>query len=568
LTGIILLTVVAFLAVFKPVTFAPRKDPSDTSQYLQPIGSKYNGPATAPDSYGNISWMKGKYGLYFYVPQHDLRLGLDLRGGMRVVLQIPNRAEYAYTLRSKLADTTEAGAKQAEISAALAAPDMLGDAATDPSKVRIIVTNDGVKVMTLQVENQAEALDQLAKINSVMDKAFGAGKYVAPDEKTIYKPADTATQNVVLSVMEKRLNPTGTMEINTYNESTNRVVLEIPGVKDPERVRELIGTMAQMEFRLIPKEISVSVDDAGIVHASTSAGKELTEPEVISASYLVITGDAMEPNSQVTGDPRTGKPEVTFSMHTAADAERFGAITGGNIGRQLAIVLDGHIISAPVIQARITKNGVITGSKDMDEAKNLSVLLNAGALPVPVTIMENRTISASLGADSVAMSVKAGIIGLLAVLIFMFGYYRLPGLMANFALGIYIVLTLFVMWGFQATLTLPGIAGLIISIGMAVDANVIIFERLKEELRTQKPLETAIDVAFSRAWTAIMDSNVASLITGSVLYWLGTGAVRGFAVTLLIGVCVSIFTAVFVTRLFMKLMVRSKSGHNLAWYGL
>jgi preprotein translocase subunit SecD len=195
-------------------------------------------------------------------------------------------------------------------------------------------------------------------------------------------------------------------------------------------------------------------------------------------------------------------------------------------------------------------------------------LFNAGALPVKVQIVENRTVSASLGADSVRVSLIAGIIGLSLVLVFMIAYYRLPGIMASLALIVYIFLSLAVLHAFDSALTLPGIAGVIISIGMAVDANVIIFERLKEELRTQKPLETAIDVAFSRAWTAILDSNVASIITGFVLYWLGTGAVQNFAITLLIGVIVSLFTAVTVTRLFMKLMIRSKAGHNLAWYGV
>ena len=204
----------------------------------------------------------------------------------------------------------------------------------------------------------------------------------------------------------------------------------------------------------------------------------------------------------------------------------------------------------------------------MEQVTDWATLLNAGALPVPVKIVETRTVSATLGADSISKSLYAGIIGLALVLIFMAAYYRLPGLMADLALVVYIVLSLAVLKLFDATLTLPGIAGLVISVGMAVDANVIIFERLKEELRTQKPLETSIDVAFQRAWTAILDSNVASLITGSVLYALGTGAVRGFAITLIIGVAVSLFTAVTVTRLFMKLMIRSRAAHKLAWYGL
>ncbi|HEY3376668.1 MAG TPA: protein translocase subunit SecD, partial [Armatimonadota bacterium] len=290
--------------------------------------------------------------------------------------------------------------------------------------------------------------------------------------------------------------------------------------------------------------------------------------DALKSAVLVVRGRDLSPTSGVTYDQQH-RPAVSFSMRTKDAQTRFGVVTGSNIGRKLAIVLDGKIISAPVIQSQINGSGIISGGfKDLPEAQDLAVLLNAGALPVKVNIVENRTVSATLGADSVSASMKAGIIGLIAVLVFMIAYYRLPGLMANLALVIYIFLSLAVLKVFGSTLTLPGIAGIIISIGMAVDANVIIFERLKEELKTQKPLESAIDVAFARAWTAILDSNVASIITGSVLYMLGTGAVKGFAVTLLIGVVVSMFTAITITRLFMKLMIRSKAGHNLAWYGV
>ena len=320
---------------------------------------------------------------------------------------------------------------------------------------------------------------------------------------------------------------------------------------------------------LLQQNIIVTTDDKGNISslADRNTGKILTDAEALKSATLVVSGKDLKPDCKPTFD-QGHKPAVSFEMATPQATATFAALTGGHINWYLAIVLDNKIISAPTIKDRIDGAGIITGSKSMDDAQDFATLLNGGALPTKVNILENRTVSATLGADSISLSLKAGLLGFAAVLIFMIAYYRLPGIMASLALVIYIFLSLAVLKLFGSTLTLPGIAGIIISVGMAVDANVIIFERLKEELRTQKPLETAIDVAFARAWTAILDSNVASLITGFVLYQLGTGTVKGFAITLLIGVLVSMFTAVTVTRLLMKLMIRSSAGHKLAWYGV
>ncbi|HOS43211.1 MAG TPA: protein translocase subunit SecD, partial [Armatimonadota bacterium] len=554
-----------FLGVFQPMTFSPRKDPSDMQSYLRPIGSKYNGPKDPPGEFTSIGVGDSKLRLFFYKPQHNLRLGLDLRGGMRVVVQIPNRAMMTYPLTQKIVGNAAISAKQAALIETLSADGALPAAA----KVQVKVTESQAEVMTL-VANQDAAISQFAKVNAAMDTVFGAGTYTKPTSSAIYQPSNEAVQESVRSILEKRLNGTGLTEVNAYKQSTNRVVLEIPGVQDPERVYEILGTPGQMEFRLIPRDITVYVDDESnprvVTALSTTTNAPVDPALVVARAEFVLPGSAMDGKSKPT--LHEGKWAVSFAMRSQQDRAIFARYTGQNVGAQLAIVLDGEIFSAPTIQSQIDGSGVITGSRDEREAQNLAIFLNAGALPVPVSIVENRTVSATLGADSMDLSMKAGLIGLLATLIFMFAYYRLPGMMANFALIIYVVLTLAVLKFFDATLTLPGIAGLIISIGMAVDANIIIFERLKEELHAKKPLETAIDVAFARAWTAILDSNMASLITGTVLYMLGTGAVKGFAITLMIGVAVSMFTAITITRLFMKLMVRSQAGHNLAWYGL
>jgi preprotein translocase subunit SecD len=566
LTAIIVMTLGAMLYVFKPIALGtPRRDPVDAHLWLRPVGVEAKGFLAEMEPTQPFFTIPGSNTpVFLYVPQFDLKLGLDLRGGMRVTLEIPNRAEFTYPLGTALADAGEASKRQVALTKAIEGKAELGD----PNTIQISVTETKVSIST-QPKTKDIAVAQLKVLNAAMASVFPDGKFDSPSEDRVFKLTGTLEQDSVRQIMERRLNAMGTTEVTSQNKGTDQVVLEIPGVKDPEQVERMLGKTAQMEFRLIPQGYTVSVDDeTGDVTASHN-NAPISAEEMIKAAYLVLPGSALKPNSDVATDPKhpTGVA-VSFSFEDRDDRAHFAEVTGGNVGKQLAIVLDGKIITAPTIESKIEGDGIITGNRDAKAAKELAVMLNAGALPVPVTTKETRVVSPTLGADSVSRSLFAGLIGLALVLLFMGIYYRLPGLMADLALVVYICLSLAVLKFFNVTLTLPGFAGIIISIGMAVDANVIIFERLKEELRTQKPLETAIEVAFSRAWTAILDSNVASLITGAVLAWLGTGAVRGFAITLIIGVVVSLFTAVTVTRLFLRLMVRSHTGHVMAWYGL
>lgn len=569
LTGIIVLTIVGFLAVFKPITFQPRRDPSDASRYLKPVGAEHFNAQVQPSATFPLF---SKTSVYVYKPQHDLRLGLDLRGGMRVVLTIPDVTTFKYQLEKSLPDDDAVSASKQKLSEELAKSGFLGAATVEEQQVSVDVTTESVTVVT-EPADTAEATTQLATINKAMAAVFGADEYTAPKASELFsaeklKTQREANQESVRTIMANRLNSSGLTEVTAYSEGESRVVLEIPGVKDPDDVRRILRTTAQLEFYLIPKAINLSVDGNNVSAMNGMTAIQGTDAEVtkkvLDQSQKVMTGADM---ADFEFDTKGSQPVIAFKVRPDKQ-EYFGDLTAGHLEWQLAIVLDHKFLMAPSIKAAISSDGIIEGGFDDKEAQELVRLLDAGSLPVPVKIAETRTVSATLGADSISRSMLAGLIGLAAVLIFMAAYYRLPGLMANLALVIYIMLSLAVLKVFDATLTLPGIAGIIISIGMAVDANVIIFERLKEELRAQKPLETAIDVAFSRAWTAIIDSNVASLITGSVLYALGTGAVKGFAITLLIGVLVSLFTAVTVTRLLMKLMIRSKAGHKLAWYGV
>jgi len=586
LTSIIALTLIAFFAVFQPLTTTPRKDPADITKYLRTATAEGTfSPTSVPKELFALGSMK----FYLYVPQHDLKLGLDLRGGMRVVIKISNRADFVYTLTKGITGTSEIGDKQSQLIKALSAENSLGKEATDAKKVRVVITEavSGGKdkssqiTITTQPDSAEVATAQLHQINAAMKSVFPGQDYTEPKStsivvpnkrnESIFKQASEEEQASVTSIMEKRLNGTGLAEVTAYKQSYDQVVLEIPGVKDPDRVMQMLGKPGLMQFKLVPKNITISNDEkTGKTSVFSQSNPNMTVDEAIAASTLILEGKDLDPSSGVTTDPKNPQGyAVTFSFGNQRAIDIFANTTRAHTKEQLAVVLDDTIITAPSINEPITGGkGIITGSFTGEGAKDLSVLLNAGALPVPIKVVENRLVSATLGADSVKRSLLAGLVGLAMVLIFMVAYYRLPGLMANFALIVYIFLSLAVLWIFRATLTLPGIAGFIIAIGMAVDANVIIFERLKEELRLGKPLESAIDVAFARAWTAILDSNVASLITGTVLWSFGTGAVKGFAITLVIGVAVSLFTAVSVTRLFMKLMVHSKTGHNLSLYGL
>ena len=305
--------------------------------------------------------------------------------------------------------------------------------------------------------------------------------------------------------------------------------------------------------------------------------------EQVSASHILITtqsqpAPAADPNagwtvtqlsgkdlksSQVVFDPQSGEPTVQLNWN-AEGQKLFGDITGANIGKPLGIFLDGQLISAPTVQSKITGGtAIISGNFTLDETKTLSRRLNAGALPVPITLVSQQTVDATLGSASLARSLVAGIIGFLAVVLFMLLVYRLPGLMAAFALSVYIALTLGIFKLLGVTMTLAGIAGFILSIGMAVDANVLIFERVKEELRNKRTVGDALSEGFKRAWNSIRDSNISSLITCAILIWFGTSTVRGFAITLAIGILLSMFTAIIVTRNFMRSAIGERIGRHL-----
>jgi preprotein translocase subunit SecD len=350
-------------------------------------------------------------------------------------------------------------------------------------------------------------------------------------------------------VIERRVNIFGVSEPLVQTEQAGiisgnadeRLIVELPGVKDIELAKKLIGETPILEFRL-------EKPDAEEFVSNRASGTPIMLDDIFSPAEL--TGRYLS-HASVIFDPNTGVPLVGLEF-TSEGADLFAKITRENIGKPLAVILDGSVLSSPVIQSEITGGQAqITGNFTPEEARELVRNLNYGALPVPITLVTSQTIGASLGDVALDSGVHAGVIGFIALVIFLIIWYRLPGLIASIALVSYIILSLAIFKLIPVTLSAAGLAGFILSIGMAVDANVLIFERTKEELKKGKSIAKALHEGFRRAWLSIRDSNISSIITALVLFWLGTSAVKGFALTLGLGVLVSMFTAITVSRTFL-----------------
>lgn len=367
--------------------------------------------------------------------------------------------------------------------------------------------------------------------------------------KDIPEDARVDAMNSARDVIERRVNAFGVSEPLVQVSGSNRIIVELPGVRDINEAIKLLGQTPFLEFREEnPNPPEIEPDASGNISIS---GEDLFLP-------TGLTGKEFK-RATLEFDQRTGVPQIALQFD-AEGTKKFAEITQRSVGKRVAIFLDGQILSAPTVQTAITDGkAVITGQFNVQEAKELVTRLNSGALPVPIKLIQQQNVGATLGLASVKKSLAAGLIGFAIIALFMILYYRLPGLLAVLALSIYTVLSMAIFKLFGITLTLAGIAGFILSIGMAVDANILIFERMKEELRKGKTLHQAVNEGFARAWLSIRDSNISSLITTFILGYFGSSIIRGFAVTLSIGILISMFTAITITRTFLQLLV----GHNL-----
>jgi len=356
----------------------------------------------------------------------------------------------------------------------------------------------------------------------------------------------------IISVVRNRVDGLGVAEPVIQKKGDRQIVVELPGIEDPDRARAMIGKTAHLKFQ-------------------EQAAPQAVQPGTPAAPAWVDTGldGSMLRSAKAEPNPGMGGGWVVTIKFDPQGAKLFGEITSRNVGRPVAMVLDDTIISAPNVNEPILNgDAVISGNFTAKEAQDVAVQLNAGALPVPLEEIENRTIGPTLGSDTVSAAIKAGVIGFALIIVFMIAYYRLPGVISSIALGIYGVLLLAIFHLIPVTLTVPGIAGFILSIGMAVDANILIFERTKEELLRGRSLYSAIEIGFKRAFTAIFDSNSTTLLTCAVLYIFGTGLVRGFALTLALGVIVSLFTAITVTRVLLYQVLSNKAFKQTSYFGV
>lgn len=386
-----------------------------------------------------------------------------------------------------------------------------------------------------------------------LDLAGGSHLAFEADMKDIPEKDRAAALEGTRATIERRVNLFGVSESVVQTSKVGesyRVVVELPGVKDTQKAIELIGETAQLEFRELSGELPEREEATPGSQQAVFVSTNLTGADLTRA--------------RVEFDPNTGNPVVALQFNEEG-ARKFEEITKRNIGKPLAVIIDGQIITAPLVQQEIRGGrAVITGDFAAEEARQLAIQLNSGALPVPIELIEQRTVEASLGAESIQKSVTAGIVGLSMVVLFMVLYYGRLGFLASLALLIYGVLTLAIYKLVPVVLTLPGVAGFILSVGMAVDANILIFERMKEELYREIPWQDAMEAGFGRAWDSIRDANIATLLTTFILFnpfnwdFLHTsGPVRGFALTLALGIFISLFTGIFVTRTLLRVFAKS-----------
>lgn len=347
---------------------------------------------------------------------------------------------------------------------------------------------------------------------------------------------DDDALNRTVKIIERRVNELGLTEPVIQRQGKDRIIVELPGIKDPDQAINMLGRTAMLEF----KDIN---------------------------GTTVLTGkDLRDARAQMTG---SGSQAVVGLEFTDEGGAKFADLTARNIGRPISILLDGEVLTSPVVQEAITGGKAqISGSRNMEEAEHLAILLRSGSLPVKIEVMENRTVGPTLGQDSKEKSVVAFSIAIVGIFTFMLLFYRIPGIVADIALVLYVMLLLLIMRYLDATLTLPGIAGIILSIAMAIDANVLIFEHFKEEVASGKTLRSAMEKGFSRAFVTIFDSNITTLIAAVILFYLGTGPIRGFAVTLGLGVVLSMFTAITVTKFLMNFLLASNLTKNGFLYGV
>ena len=479
-----------------------------------------------------------------FAPGKKVSLGLDLQGGSYLLLKVELDVVIAERLES-IVDAARQALRRERI----------GYRGLGVSGERVEVGIRDVADVP-RAREILEGLDQETVVE--LDEVSGRAAITLTEAAIVDARAAALQQSI--EIVRRRIDETGVREPTIQRQGQDRILVQLPGVDDPDRIKALLGQTARMVFRMV--DITAPVDSAlaGRVPPGSLLLQAADPGPGEPGHYVVRRRVEVSGENLVDAQPtfQDGQPVVSFRFDTLG-AKRFGRTTSDHVGEPFAIVLDDKVISAPVIREPILGGtGIISGNFTVKSANDLALLLRAGALPAPLVVLEERTVGPGLGADSIAAGKVASVIGLVMVVAFMVVAYGLFGLFANVALLFNITLILGVLSALQATLTLPGIAGIVLTIGMAVDANVLIFERIREEVRLGRTPISAIDAGYKRALTTIIDSNLTTLLAAICLYAFGSGPIKGFAVTLAVGIVTSMFTAIMVTRFMVVLWLRRR----------
>jgi preprotein translocase subunit SecD len=487
-----------------------------------------------------------------WLPHQKLNLGLDLQGGSYLQLEMDTNALKTERLNNLVEDVRRT----------------LRDLPVDFSALGI--ANGAVSVRINDPAQMQNALAALQKLNQPVSTGVRELSITsAPDQRIVLSVSDQAlTAETVkavdqdIEIVRRRIDALGTKEPSIVRQGADRIVVEAPGESDPERLKSVIGKTAKLSFQMVDDSVPPAEAAAGHVPPDAELLPNEEGGSLLVKRLEIVSGNMLTGATQ--GFDQNGRPDINMRFN-GQGAQRFGDATSQNIGKRFAIVLDNRVISAPVIQGAITGgSGEITGNFTVDSASNLALLLRSGALAAPLTVIEQRTVGAELGADSVRAGALAGIIGLAMVAAFMLlAYGGVFGGIAVVGLIINMLMVVAIMTVGGAALTLPGIAGLILTIAVAVDANVLIYERIRDEERAGRKPALAIDTGFLRARVSILDANITTLIAALILFEFGAGPVRGFAWTLSIGVMTSVFTALFITRMLIVLWYRTSRSKRL-----
>ncbi len=462
-----------------------------------------------------------------------INLGLDLQGGSYLLLEVDSSLLEKKSLQSKLVPLKKKLKEESIIFTNFSITD---------TNIKFDISEKDIKKFD-GIFNQKEKNNFntfLPDYNSFeLDKRIQGNKINIFLSKHGIINIRTAAVNQSIEIVRRRIDDVGTKEPSILKRGSNRILVELPGVKDPERIKELLGKTAQLNFRLVSKDANEFGIEKFILQG--------TNEEISVSKRIILSGENLI-DAQPRYDNFNNQPIVAFSLDRLG-SQRFGQTTTNNIGKRIAIILDGEAISAPVIQDSITTgNGTISGNFTFQTATDLALLLRSGALPTPLIVAEERTVGPDLGKDSIKSGVISLIIGFILVILFMIFKYRFFGIVANMGLIFNLLMLVGILTLLEATLTLPGIAGIILTVGMAVDANVLIFERIKEELKDETNNIRAFDLGFKRSIITILDANITTLIAAIILFIFGTGPIKGFAVTLSIGLITTLFSAYYISR--------------------